>query len=55
MQALLSYDQSPPMAAPFRFFLSAPVFGVLAGLLLVWSGQSALMSRWTPEAVAATH
>ena len=55
MQALLSYDQSPPMAAPFRFFLSAPVFGVLAGLLLVWSGPSAFLSRWTPEALALTH
>ena len=37
MQALLSYDQSPPIAAPFRFFLTAPLFGVLAGLLLIWS------------------
>lgn len=55
MQALLSYDQSPPIAAPFRFFLSAPVFGVLAGLLLVWSGPSAFLSRWTPEALALTH
>ena len=52
MLALLSNDQSPPMAAPFRFFLSAPVFGVLAGLLLVWSGPSAFLSRWTPEALA---
>ncbi len=55
MQALLSYDQSPPMAAPFRFFLTAPVFGVLAGLLLVWSGPNAFLSRWTPEALALTH
>ena len=33
MQALLSYDQSPPIAAPFRFFLTAPVFAILAGVL----------------------
>lgn len=39
MQALLSYDQSPPMAAPFRFFLTAPFFGVLAGALLLWQGR----------------
>lgn len=55
MQALLSYDQSPPITAPFRFFLTAPVFGVLAGLLLVWSGPNAFLSRWTPEALALTH
>ena len=55
MQALLSYDQSPPIAAPFHFFLTAPVFGVLAGLLLLWSGPNAFLSRWTPEALALTH
>ncbi len=55
MQALLSYDQSPPIAAPFRFFLTAPVFGALAGLLLVWSGPNAFLSRWTPEALALVH
>jgi hypothetical protein len=55
MQALLSYDQSPPIAAPFRFFLTAPVFGILAGLLLLWSGADLFASRWTPEALALTH
>ncbi len=55
MQALLSYDQSPPIAAPFRFFLTAPVFGILAGLLLIWTGPNAFLSRWTPEALALTH
>jgi len=55
MQELLSYDQSPPIAAPFRFFLTAPVFGVLAGLLLIWSGPNAFLSRWTPDALALTH
>ena len=55
MQALLSYDQSPPIAAPFRFFLTAPVFGILAGLLVMHAGPNAFMSRWTPEALALTH
>ena len=55
MQALLSYDRSPPIAAPFRFFLTAPLFGVAAGLLLVMSGPNAFLSRWTPEALALTH
>ena len=55
MQALLSYDRSPPIAAPFRFFLTAPFFGVAAGVLLVVSGQNVFLSRWTPEALALTH
>lgn len=55
MQALLSYDQSPPMAAPFRFFLSAPLFAVLAGALLLWAGPDALASRWTPAILAVVH
>ena len=55
MQALLSYDQSPPIEAPFRFFLTAPIFGILAGLLLMWTGPNAFLSRWTPEALALTH
>ena len=55
MQALLSYDQSPPLGAPLRFFLTAPFFGILAGLLLLWSGPEALAARWTPAALALTH
>ena len=34
MKALLSFDKAPPFAAPLRFFLTAPLFGVLAGVLL---------------------
>ena len=55
MQALLSYDQSPPIAAPFRFFLTAPVFAILAGALLLRGGPDALASSWTPDVLAVTH
>lgn len=55
MQTLLSYDQSPPVSAPFRFFLTVPFFGILAGLLLLWSGSDIFASRWTPTALALTH
>lgn len=55
MQALLSYDQAPPFAAPLRFFLTAPLFGVLAGLLLLIEGPAILSSRWQPGALAMTH
>lgn len=55
MQALLSFDRAPPIAAPLRFFLTAPLFGILAGLVLLAAGPDALTSRWTPAALAATH
>jgi hypothetical protein len=55
MQALLSFEQAPPMAAPFRFFITAPLFVVLAGLLLTVTGPEMLASRWTPGALAVTH
>ncbi|MEN9482087.1 MAG: hypothetical protein RLZZ298_3482 [Pseudomonadota bacterium] len=55
MQGLLSFDKAPPFAAPLRFFLTAPFFGLLAGLLIVWEGPSLLVSRWTPSTLAATH
>lgn len=55
MQALLSYDRAPPLAAPLRFFLTAPVFGILAGVLLLWNGADVFASRWTPAALALTH
>lgn len=55
MQALLSFDKAPPFAAPLLFFLTAPLFAVLAGLLLAGVGAEVLDSRWTPAALAATH
>jgi hypothetical protein len=55
MHPSLSFDQAPPISVPFRFFLAAPWFGVLAGILLAWSGGDAFASRWTPEALALTH
>ena len=55
MKGLLSFDQAPPFSAPLRFFLTAPLFALLAGLLLAWDGSPVLASRWTPGALAATH
>lgn len=50
----LSYDNTPPYSAPLRFFLSAPLFGIAAGLVLLID-DSALASRWTPGTLAAVH
>ena len=55
MQALLSFDQAPPISAPLRFFLTAPLFPILAGLLVLWSGPELFISRRTPEVLALTH
>lgn len=55
MQALLSFDQAPPIGAPLRFFLTAPLFSMLAGVLLLFSGPELFASRWTPAALALTH
>ena len=41
--------------APLRFFLTAPLFAVLAGLLIAVDGGDLFASRWTPGALAATH
>ncbi|MBS3916662.1 MAG: hypothetical protein KGZ31_03110, partial [Sulfuritalea sp.] len=55
MQPGLSFEQAPPISVPFRFFLTAPLFGMAAGLLLLWQGQDAFTSRWTSTALALTH
>jgi hypothetical protein len=55
VQALLSFDQGPPISAPFRYFLTAPLFAISAGLLLLCSGPEVFASRWTPQALALTH
>ena len=55
MSALLSLEQAPPFSVPLRFFLTAPLFGVLAAALLGWAGPQALASRWTDAALALSH
>ncbi|MBN8443111.1 MAG: hypothetical protein J0M28_15625 [Thauera sp.] len=50
----LAYDNTPPFSAPLRFLLTAPLFGIAAGLVLLLD-PSALASRWTPGALAAVH
>lgn len=55
MAAPLSFDQAPPISVPYRFFLTAPLFQMLAGALLLVEGDALLASRWTPGALALTH
>lgn len=55
MQALLSFEKAPPIEAPGRFFLTAPLFAMLAGLLLLVEGPVMFATRWLPATLAATH
>jgi len=51
----LSIDQAPPISAPLRFFLTAPLFGIIAGFLILFSDSASLMSRFSIESIAITH
>ena len=51
----IALERAPPIAVPFRFFLTAPLFLFAAGVVLVWSGPEALSWRGSPAALAATH
>lgn len=55
MTVALSFEQAPPISVPFRFFLTAPLFGCLAGILLAADAESVLASRWTGVSLALTH
>src|SRR5574338_1150997 len=50
----LSYEDAPPFSVPLRYFLTAPLFGIAAGALLLIDG-GALASRWSPAALGAVH
>ncbi len=51
----LSLEQSPPLSVPVRFFLTAPLFGIIAAISLLIAGPEALTSRWTPALLSSTH
>lgn len=51
----LSVDQAPPISAPLRFFLTAPLFGVIAGFLMLFSNTEVLTSRYSIDAIIITH
>ncbi|SFV75606.1 hypothetical protein MNB_SM-3-1021 [hydrothermal vent metagenome] len=51
----LSTDQAPPISVPIRFFLTAPLFGVLAGFFLLFHDKLVFMSRYSIESIVFTH
>jgi hypothetical protein len=55
MNRTLSLEQTPPFSVPLRFFLTAPFFAAIAGVLLLWYGPEVLTSRWSSVTLALTH
>ena len=54
-QAGLNIQQAPPISVPFRFFLTAPVFALLAAAVALWYGEDLFVLRWSPVTLAAVH
>ncbi len=53
--AQLSLRQTPSLDVPLRFFLTAPLFAILAMLLWLFKGDVLFINRWSPEVLAFTH
>ncbi|HEY9033271.1 MAG TPA: hypothetical protein VIN71_04975 [Pseudomonadales bacterium] len=51
----LSIDQAPSIGTPARFFVTAPLFGMLAIIGLLIQGPDILQQRWLPQTLAITH
>lgn len=55
MHSLASLDRAPPLDAPLRFFLTAPLLSVVAAVVMLVLGPGLWDSRWTPGVLAVTH
>lgn len=51
----LAFAQAPPPGQPLRFLLSALAWGAFAGLWLLWTGETALLTRWAPRTLVLVH
>lgn len=51
----LSFSALPPINVPFRYFISASLFLLLAVVLMLITGQELWSSRWHPNMLAITH
>jgi hypothetical protein len=51
----LSLDQAPPISIPFRFFLSAPIFGVLISLVFFFSPFDKISNQYSHLAIGVVH
>lgn len=53
--AHLSVETAPPISIPFRFLVTAPLFGVLFAVVVILQGESLWVSRWNPQLIGALH
>lgn len=51
----LAFAQAPPPGQPLRFLLSSLAWGTGAGLWLLWTGETALLTRWAPHTLVLVH
>jgi hypothetical protein len=51
----LNTEQAPPISVPLRFFTAAPLFLLLAALMLVSGADNPFANIHSPELLAATH
>jgi len=50
----LSLDQAPPISAPLRFILTAPIFLLLSAIIIFFN-DSATLNRYSSEGIALVH
>jgi len=53
--AALSLEKAPRLWTPVRFFISAPVFGVIAATIVFMDGGQLFQSRWSSASLAVVH
>lgn len=51
----LSLDQAPPLSVPFRFFITAPLFGILLGLVFFFFPTDLIINRYSSVAIGVIH
>lgn len=51
----LALGRAPPSGRPLRFLLTAPLWGVAAGLILAADPGALALGRWAPAVVALVH
>ncbi len=54
-KSALSFENAPSLWTPVRFFMTAPVFAMLAAILILIDGGQLFQSRWLPSTLAITH
>lgn len=51
----LSLNQAPPLSVPFRFFITAPLFGILLGLVFFFFPIDLIINRYSSVAIGVIH